>query len=186
MKKTIILLSLALVSWGAFAQHDHSMMTNKSKVEASVKVEHSKSASVIIDNYLALKDALVQEDSRGAASFGKKLFDDFAKFNLSAQAKQQQKEVAEIIEDASEHAKHISENSKDIAHQREHFEILSKDVKDLVSISGSDRTLYQLFCPMYNNNKGGAWLSTSKEIRNPYFGNRMLKCGTVQQEISLR
>lgn len=186
MKKTIILLSLALVSWGAFAQHNHSMMTNKSKVEAAVKVKHSKLASAIIDNYMALKDALVQEDSKNAASFGKKLFDDFAKFDASRVAEQQKREVAEIIEDASEHAKHISENSKDIAHQREHFEFLSKDVKDLVIITGSDRTLYQAFCPMYNNNKGGAWLSASKEIKNPYFGNRMLKCGTVQQEISVR
>ena len=186
MRRIIILLSLALVSWGALAQHDHSMMTNKSKVEATVKVEQSKSTSIIIDNYLALKDALVQEDSKGAASFGKKLFDDFAKFDASGVAKQKQKEVDEIIEDASEHAKHIFENSKDIGHQREHFEILSKDVKDLVMITGSDRTLYQTFCPMYNNNKGGAWLSTSKEISNPYFGSKMMKCGSVQQEISVK
>ncbi len=186
MRKTIILLSLVLVSWGAFAQHDHSMLTTKNKVQPSVKVEHSKSASAIIDNYLALKDALVQEDSKNAASLGKKLFDDFAKFDLSVQAKQQQNELAEIIEDASEHAKHISENSKDIGHQREHFEILSKDVKDLVIITGSDRTLYQEFCPMYNNNKGGAWLSTSKDIKNPYFGSKMLKCGSVQQMISVK
>ena len=186
MRKTIILLSLALVSWRAFAQHDHSMIKTKKKVQPTVNIEHSKSASAIINNYLALKDALVQEDSKGAAGFGKKLFDDFAKFDFSAQSKQQQKEVTEIIEDASEHAKHISENSKDIAHQREHFEILSKDIKDLVIITGSDRTLYQAFCPMYNNNKGGAWLSASKEIRNPYFGSKMLKCGSIQQEITLK
>lgn len=186
MRKIIILLSLALISLGAFAQHDHSKMTTKNKTQPSVKVAQSKSASAIIDNYLALKDALVQEDSKGAASFGKKLFDDFAKFDASGVAKQQQKEVAEIIEDASEHAKHIFENSKDIGHQREHFEILSKDVKDLVMITGSDRTLYQTFCPMYNNNKGGAWLSTSKEISNPYFGSKMMKCGSVQQEISVK
>ena len=186
MRKIIILLSLALISLGAFAQHDHSKMTTKNKTQPSVKVAQSKSASAIIDNYLALKDALVQEDSKSAASFGKKLFDDFAKFDASGVAKQQQKEVAEIIEDASEHAKHIFENSKDIGHQREHFEILSKDVKDLVMITGSDRTLYQAYCPMYNNNKGGAWLSASKEIRNPYFGSKMLKCGSVQQEISVK
>ena len=186
MRKTIILLSLALVSWGAFAQHDHSKMTSKSAVQSSIKVAHSKSASTIIDNYLALKDALALDDSKNAAGLGKKLFDAFAKFDISAQAKQQQKELAEIIEDATEHAKHISENSKDIGHQREHFEILSKDIKDLVIITGSDRTLYQSFCPMYKNNKGGAWLSNSKEIKNPYFGSKMLKCGSVQQEITMK
>lgn len=185
-EKTIILLSLALVSWGAFAQHDHSKMTNKSMVQSSFKVEQSKSASAIIDNYLALKDALVQDDSKKAASIGKKLFDVFSKFDISTQAKQKQMELAEIIEDASEHVKHISENSKKIAHQREHFEVLSKDIKDMVIITGSDRTLYQTFFPMYNNNKGGAWLSNSKEIKKPYFGSKMLKCGSVQQKIKLK
>ena len=200
MKKTMILLSLALVSWGAFAQHDHSKMNHstdghatmdskmndKNMVQSSVKVEHSQSASAIIDNYLALKDALVQDDSKNAASSGEKLFDAFSKFDISSQPKTQQKELGEIIEDASEHAEHISENSGNIDHQREHFEILSKDIRDLTLITGSDRTLYQAFCPMYNNNEGGIWLSASSEIKNPFFGNKMLKCGSVQQEISVK
>jgi hypothetical protein len=200
MKKTIILLSVALVSWGAFAQHDHSKMTHstdghstmdskmtdKSMVQSSVKVEHSQSASAIIDNYLALKDALVQDDSKNAASSGKKLFDAFSKFDISSKPKTQQKELSEIIEDASEHAEHISENSGNIDHQREHFEMLSKDIRDLALITGSDRTLYQAFCPMYNNKEGGIWLSASSEIKNPFYGNKMLKCGSVQQEISVK
>lgn len=186
MRKIIILISLALVSWGAFAQHDHSMITNKSKVQPSVKVEHSKSASAIIDNYMALKDALVKEDSKSAASLGKKLFDVFPKFDAAGVAEQQKKEVTTIIKDASQQAKHIADNSGNIAKQREYFELLTKGVKDLIVITGSDRTLYQAYCPMYNNNKGGAWLSTSKEINNPYFGSKMLKCGSVQQEISVK
>ena len=186
MRKSIILLSLVLVSWGAFAQHDHSMMNNKNKVEPTVKVEQSKSASVIIDNYLALKDALVQEDGKTAASFGKKLFDNFAKFDATGIAKQHKKEVAKIIKDATQEAKYIADNNGNIANQREHFEFLTKGVKDLVIIAGSDRPLYQAYCPMYNNNKGGAWLSASKEIYNPYFGDKMLRCGSVQQEISLK
>ena len=200
MKKTIILLSLALVSWGAFAQHDHSKMghsteghsnmdskmENKTMVQSSVNVERSKSATAIIDNYLALKDALVADNSTKAASSGEKLFDAFEKFDISAQAKSQQKELAEIIEVASEHAEHISENSGSIDHQREHFEMLSKDISDLTLITGSDRTLYQAFCPMYNNKEGGVWLSASSEIKNPFYGNKMLKCGSVQQEITVK
>jgi len=29
--------------------------------------------------------------------------------------------------------------------------------------------------------KGGYWLSNSKEIRNPYFGDIMLACGEVTE-----
>lgn len=200
MKKTLIMLCLALVSWGASAQHDHSKMghsteehsnmdskmANKSMDQSSVSVERSKSANAIIDTYLALKDALVADNSKKAASSGKTLFDAFAKFDISAQAKSEQKELGEIIEDASEHAEHISENGGNIDHQREHFEILSTDIKDLVVITGADRNLYQIFCPMYNNNEGGSWLSASSEIKNPFFGSKMMKCGSVKQEIIVK
>lgn len=195
MRKTMIMLCLALVSWGASAQHNHSTeghsnmdskMAKKSMEKSTVKIELSKSATVIIDNYLALKDALVADNSKKAASSGKTLFDAFEKFDISAQAKSKQKELDEIIEDASEHAEHISENDGNIEHQRKHFVILSTDIKDLVVITGSDRNLYEIFCPMYNNNKGASWLSSSDEIKNPFLGSKMMKCGSVTQEIIVK
>ncbi len=195
MKKTMIMLCLALVSWGASAQHDHSneghsemdsKMANKSMEKSTIKIERSKSTTTIIANYLALKDALVEDNGKKASNSGKILFDAFAKFDISAQPKSQQKELGEIIEDASEHAEHISENGNDIEHQREHFETLSTDIKDLVVITGTDRNLYQIFCPMYNNNKGGSWLSSSDEVKNPFLGSKMMKCGSVTQEIVLK
>ncbi|NNC61403.1 MAG: DUF3347 domain-containing protein, partial [Eudoraea sp.] len=38
-------------------------------------------------------------------------------------------------------------------------------------------------CPMANSNKGADWLSSSKEIRNPYYGEAMLTCGSVRGEL---
>ena len=40
--------------------------------------------------------------------------------------------------------------------------------------------MYKQFCPMAFNDQGGYWLSNSKEVRNPYFGDKMLKCGMVK------
>lgn len=42
---------------------------------------------------------------------------------------------------------------------------------------------YRLFCPMAFNNKGAYWLSDSDEILNPYFGDAMLTCGNVEEEL---
>lgn len=186
MKKIIFMLCLAVVSWGANAQHDHSQMDNKSTIPTSIQVENSQSVTAVIDNYLALKNALVADNGKLAASSGQMLYDALAKFDISTKSTAQQKELGEIIDDAKENAEHISENGGDIEHQREHFVLLSKDIKDLIVIAGTDRTLYQMFCPMYNNNEGGMWLSESKEIKNPLFGSKMLKCGSVQQEISVK
>ena len=93
-----------------------------------------------------------------------------------------QKELKDIIEDATEHAEHIEKSPID--HQREHFDVLSKDMIDLIAITGTEEKLYQDFCPMYNNNKGAQWLSATKEIKNPYYGAKMMSCGSVQKEIN--
>ncbi len=75
----------------------------------------------------------------------------------------------------------LTENKAEITLQRENFEALSRAVKNIVVEMGSDRTLYQTYCPMYNDNKGGMWLSASSEVRNPFFGDNMLSCGKVQE-----
>jgi len=200
MKTTMIMLFLALVSWGASAQMDHSKMdhsmkgmtemnsemTDKSTVSTSIMVEKSTTVTSILDNYLALKNALVADDSKKAASSGKILFDALSKFNLSVQAASKQKELKDILEDAKENAEHISENGDKIDHQREHFEILGTDIRDLIVITGADRNLFQIYCPMYNNMEGGKWLCDSKEIKNPLLGSKMAKCGSVVQEIKLK
>ncbi len=146
-------------------------------------VHKTSKATAILDNYLQLKNALVADKSEVAATAGKTLFDVFSQFDGAAVDESQKQEVIEIIDDAREHAEHISENSGKMDHQREHFEMLSKDVEDLIAITGTDRKLYKTFCPMYNDGKGGIWLSETKEIKNPYLGGKMPKCGTVQKEI---
>jgi hypothetical protein len=33
------------------------------------------------------------------------------------------------------------------------------------------------------NNTGGYWLSSEEKILNPYFGDKMLKCGKIDSKI---
>jgi hypothetical protein len=35
-------------------------------------------------------------------------------------------------------------------------------------------------------NEGASWLQRSKEIRNPYFGARMLRCGEIRETFAAR
>ena len=152
--------------------HDHGNM----KMD---KIQDAKAEAVLAD-YFMLKDALVGDNTKKAAQAGTKLVATLKAFDMSNYNKKEQKELADIIEDATEHAEHIAESAID--HQREHFKTLSKDVTDMVAITGTKNTLYQQFCPMYDG--GSAWLSPNNEVRNPYYGSKMLKCGKVQKEIN--
>lgn len=138
-------------------------------------------SQAVLKDYFNLKDALVADDNAKAKTLGATLATTLGNLDVSSNFSDTQKaDLKDIIEDAVEHAEHISES--DIDHQREHFKILSKDVTDMVAITGTENTLYQQFCPMYDG--GSAWLSMSKDVMNPYYGSKMLNCGKVQKEIN--
>lgn len=73
--------------------------------------------------------------------------------------------------------------SEDIKVQRENFEALSSGMETMLQGAISSGMLYKQYCPMAFNNKGAYWISSSKDILNPYFGDKMLKCGRVDAEV---
>ncbi|MCB0536757.1 MAG: DUF3347 domain-containing protein [Bacteroidetes bacterium] len=170
------------------ADGDHSKMNHDNSdgdhdgEKKEMKMNGNGTSQAVLNDYFNLKDALVADDNAKAKNLGGVLAKSLKAFDTSKYSGDKQGELKDIIEDATEHAEHISES--DITHQREHFKVLSKDMTDMVAITGTSMKIYEQFCPMYDNNKGGAWLSMNEEIRNPYFGAKMLKCGKVQREIN--
>ncbi|MEP2669141.1 MAG: efflux RND transporter periplasmic adaptor subunit [Cyclobacteriaceae bacterium] len=47
-----------------------------------------------------------------------------------------------------------------------------------------NETIYYQFCPMFRDGKGAYWLSSTKEIKNPYYGDAMLTCGETKEVIN--
>ncbi len=68
--------------------------------------------------------------------------------------------------------------------QRKYFVDLNKHLIALAqNMEGTATPLYVQLCPMANENQGAQWLSTEKEIRNPYYGDAMLTCGSIVDSI---
>lgn len=161
--------------------HDNSDGHHDSdKKEMAMNSNQDGNAEIILKDYFNLKDALVADDESKAKELGASLEKSLNSLDVSKYMDAQKLELKDIIVDAKEHAEHISKSP--IAHQREHFKVLSKDIIDMVAITGASNKLYEQYCPMYE--KGSAWLSMNKEVRNPYYGSKMLKCGKVQREIN--
>ncbi|MBB3125039.1 hypothetical protein FHS04_002571 [Mesoflavibacter sabulilitoris] len=161
--------------------HDNSDGHHDSdKKEMAMNSNQDGNTEIILKDYFNLKDALVVDDEAKAKKIGASLEKSLENLDVSKYTDAQKLELKDIILDAKEHAEHISKSP--IAHQREHFKVLSKDIIDMVAITGASNKLYEQYCPMYE--KGSAWLSMNKEVRNPYYGSKMLKCGKVQREIN--
>jgi hypothetical protein len=186
-----IIFSLAIGAIVASCNNGNNSSNKTSNTDSTSKNVNSN-ASVdrpavisdeVVDAYLQLKNALTKDNAKDAAVAGKKLREAMRKLDGASFLPEQKKVYDETREDINEHAEHIGDNASNIAHQREHFDLLSKDMADLVKAIKPARTLYNDYCPMYNENKGATWLSETKEIQNPYYGKKMITCGTVKEEI---
>lgn len=65
---------------------------------------------------------------------------------------------------------------------KKEFLNLSAVYKDKVMPENSlllEGAVYEFYCPMAADNKGGIWFQNTKEISNPYFGEDMKKCGNL-------
>ncbi len=157
--------------------------TDSTQMEAQADLNSNNPVNDVVSSYLQLKNALANDNSKDAAAAGAEVQKAIEKADDASFSADQKKVFADVKDDAIEHAEHIAANVNNIAHQREHFETLSKDLYDMVKVFGTGQTLYQTHCPMYNNNKGANWLSETKEIKNPYFGSKMPTCGEVKEEL---
>ncbi|MFC0342587.1 MULTISPECIES: DUF3347 domain-containing protein [Chryseobacterium group] len=158
--------------------------TVSQKMEKSASKEQTQNFSIepIVKDYLVLKNALVADNDKVAANAGKQLFTTINNVDMKSIAANKHKEFMDIAESAKENAEHIGDNAGKIDHQREHLAMLSKDVSDLIVLFGTTQKVYQDFCPMYNDGKGAVWISEAKTIKNPYYGSKMLTCGSVKKE----
>ena len=154
---------------------------NSSQTEMATVIDDF-SMSVILANYLKIKNALVKDDANAAAVAAKGLYGVFANVNPATVDAKNRKQYLEIADSAKEHAGHIGAHATKIDQQREDFVLLSKDINDLIDIFPAGQKLYQDYCPMADGGKGAIWISETKDIKNPYFGSSMLKCGSVKKQ----
>jgi hypothetical protein len=167
MKSKLFLLAAVLFVWSC----GQSGKQAEQKLDAGVQELKIELSNEQLSSYLAfyfdLKNALVETDAEKAQA----LAVDFAASFPS--------EVASLNEAVSKIAA-----STDVEEQRKAFKPLSETLF-AAALSREDKsaTIYKQYCPMAFGNTGAYWLSMEKEILNPYFGDRMLRCGRVQEEI---
>ena len=140
-----------------------------------VSLTHSIVGKGILDSYFDIKEALQEDDAIEAKKETENLLKELDAF------KTENVEASALVLEMKKHAEGMVK--EDLKEQRAHFEPLSHQMKQLINIVGSDRVVYEQYCPMYNENKGGMWLSDEEELLNPLFGNMMLKCGATKLEM---
>lgn len=145
------------------------------------KMGISQTASLqdILRQYLDLKNQLVESNAANAQKSATVLNGKIENLAAQALSEKEAKAFGSLKEVLNKQAKELSSQS-DLAKQRLAFAGLSQSMIDLFKIvSVKESSLYVDYCPM----KKAYWLSTEKTIRNPYYGNAMLSCGSIKETI---
>ena len=194
MKKTIIGIAIFAISLSACNSDNktsekevikNDTTQNNSSAMSSNNRDESVDGSMreMVTQYLQIKNALANDNGKDAAAAGNAFAESMEKMGKTTLSTEKKKAWDKVSDDAKEMAEHIGKNGDKLEHQREHFDMLSNDMYDMVKTFGAGQPLYKDFCPMYNNKKGAIWLSETKEIKNPYLGKSMPTCGSVKEEL---
>ena len=138
--------------------------------------------SLATDEYLTLRDALVASDWPAAEAAAEDMQAAIAGADMGA--------MGEYHEPWMEYAVPLQRAAKEVAiagnleDAREAFsELTPAMVAAVRTLGDGGRSLYVQHCPMAFDNEGADWVSDESEIRNPYFGDAMLTCGRVTEEL---
>lgn len=138
----------------------------------------------VLDEYYSLKSALVETDPQKAKSAGEKLAGLLENFDTSSLQAEILSSYKSISGNIHQHAENIAQ-AEEIEVQRKNFSDITAGVYEMVkTYNVNDEEVYYAYCPMAFDNNGGYWLSAEKEIKNPYFGSKMMKCGSVRETIA--
>lgn len=146
------------------------IVADKDKEATESSPEFTEEATAKIYNaYVEVKDALVDTDASEAQD---------AAENLAGLVKENS-EGSQLLDPARKIAE-----TEDVNLQREAFSELTAAMQPVLEGALASGEIYKQYCPMAFEGQGDYWYSSSKQIRNPYFGDKMLNCGRVDQTLN--
>ena len=165
MKKIILLAALIGVSFvqKTFAQDPETQSVQK-----------------VITDYIKLKNALIKDSADTAKVTANTLGADIKRVPMEKLSSSQHKIWMEHYDALITGAAKIG-STVDINVQRKQFESLSSDLyKLLKGMKVNSVDLYYQYCPMVD----AYWVSENSKIQNPYYGKKMLACGSTKETLT--
>jgi Cu(I)/Ag(I) efflux system membrane fusion protein len=137
----------------------------------------------VFTSYVELKDAFVASDAGKVKEEAKQTDEALAKVDMKLLSGAAHNDWMNYLSPIQSSLKEI-QAAADIEAQRRAFSNLSDNLYKSVKAFGlGGKEAFYEFCPMAFNNEGAYWLSDQEQIRNPYFGDKMLTCGSVKEKL---
>jgi Cu(I)/Ag(I) efflux system membrane fusion protein len=139
--------------------------------------------ATVFASYVDLKDAFVASDAGKVKDEAKQTDEALAKVDMKLVSGAAHNDWMNYLSFMQSSLKEI-QTGADIEAQRKAFSNLSDNLyKSIKAFGLGGKEAFYEYCPMAFNNEGAYWLSDQDQIKNPYFGNKMLTCGQVKEKL---
>lgn len=164
------------------SQHQSAYEVNESEVTYAADDQFKKQLKEILKTYLPMKDALIASDIKEAVTSAADVLKALQTVDRTLVTGEAHMEWMRDLVVLNATIKAISDE-EDLEQMRVVFSPLSDQLYQTLKKYEVETGAYLQFCPMAMNNKGAFWLSDSDKVLNPYFGDAMLTCGNVEEEL---
>jgi len=153
------------------------------KPQFEVDETFQKQLSAVFTSYVDLKNAFVSSDAGKVKDEARKTAEALGNVDMKLLSGAAHSDWMTYLSPLESSLKEI-QASGDIEEQRKAFSNLTDNVyKSIKAFGLGGKEAFYEYCPMAFNNEGAYWLSENDEVRNPYFGDKMLKCGEVKEKL---
>lgn len=138
----------------------------------------------VMDAYFSIRDALVNSNSEDASLKAKPFYSLIENVDSEMLTDESEKFWNKNLQLLKTHSMKIV-NTNDLSNQRKAFSHISDILTIVLKAYGStnNEMYFVLHCPMVYDNDGANWISFDNFVKNPYFGEKMLKCGYITDTI---
>ena len=151
--------------------------------QADTPNEFKLQLNALSTEYFLLKDAFVNTNAEAAAKAAENVVAQIKKMDMDLLKGDAHLYWMEQLNALEAHTQKIIE-MKDVEEQRRQFGFLSEALINAIEAFGiKGEPVYVQYCPMAFDNQGADWIASEEQIRNPYFGDKMLRCGLVQETL---
>lgn len=172
MKRNILVA--AIIMFG-LVNKANATMTN-SQQEKDLITAGFNGEPAFLRDYMKIKNALVKDDYAQVKRTSTDMQKNLEGVDLN---KEQNKDLKDVVANLAK--------AGDIKAQRKEFALLSQHLYQLVQRANlSDKTLYVQHCPMAMGDQGAIWISQEEQVQNPYMGQRMPGCGSLQEKTEVK
>jgi Cu(I)/Ag(I) efflux system membrane fusion protein len=158
-------------------------VAKNNSVRLDVSKEFQQQLNEVLNEYIALKDAFVKEESSNIISQSEKIGGLLSKVDMKLLENKEAQTFWMSLEKQLRVAVSSILKTTAIKEQRNHFKQVSASLIEALQVFGVNEKVFITFCPMADGDKGAYWISKDEKVINPYFGNAMLTCGEVKQVI---